>query len=140
MDDSGERANNEYEAGERSDDSMAGDDGRTGRVLPFPSLGRRSTDTATEEPTADPRLCEVIGIVIRQERLAQNRTLADVASTAAVSLPYLSEVERGAKEASSDVVAAICESLGLPLDDLLERSARHLRHGRGGSGIKLLAA
>lgn len=104
-----------------------------GRILPFPSLGPASC----EQP--EPRLRDVIGEVLRDERHAQERTLADVADAAAVSLPYLSEVERGVKEVSSDLLAAICESLDLPLDVVLERGARRLRSG-GGSGVTMLAA
>ncbi|GAB6900144.1 helix-turn-helix domain-containing protein [Kineosporia succinea] len=61
----------------------------------------------------------LIGTVLRRIRLGQGRTLRDVAETARVSVPYLSEVERGRKEASSELLASICESLGLDLMDLL---------------------
>lgn len=92
-------------------------------VLPFPSNGRRQR----VEPPAEPDLRTVVGGVLREERLDQERTLADVASEAAVSLPYLSEVERGRKEASSEVLRSICDALELPLAEVLERSARRLR-------------
>ena len=89
----------------------------------------------------EPPLRDVIGDVLRDERLDQRRTLAEVAREAAVSLPYLSEVERGRKEVSSDVLAAICDALDLPLADVLERSATRLRpRMRRGSGLMLLAA
>jgi XRE family transcriptional regulator, stress-response regulator len=61
----------------------------------------------------------MFGDHLRRTRLSQRRTLADVARTARVSLPYLSEVERGRKEASSEVLAAICDALGISLADLL---------------------
>jgi transcriptional regulator with XRE-family HTH domain len=61
----------------------------------------------------------LIGTVLRRIRLGQGRTLKDVAETARVSVPYLSEVERGRKEASSELLASICASLGLDLMDLL---------------------
>jgi len=61
----------------------------------------------------------LIGTVLRRTRLTQKRTLRDVAETARVSVPYLSEVERGRKEASSEVLAAICTALDLDLLDLL---------------------
>lgn len=83
---------------------------------------------ASGEPA--PPLREVIGDVLRKERLGQSRTLADVAEEAAVSLPYLSEVERGVKEVSSDLLAAICDALELPLDELLDRAAREVRGDR----------
>ncbi|GLY19127.1 helix-turn-helix transcriptional regulator [Kineosporia rhizophila] len=61
----------------------------------------------------------LIGTVLRRIRLGQGRTLKDVAETARVSVPYLSEVERGRKEASSELLASICEALGLDMMDLL---------------------
>jgi transcriptional regulator with XRE-family HTH domain len=66
-----------------------------------------------------PLLRTMLGQVLRRIRLAQQRTLADVARSARVSLPYLSEVERGRKEASSEVLAAICEALRTDLSDVL---------------------
>jgi transcriptional regulator with XRE-family HTH domain len=61
-----------------------------------------------------------IGAVLRRLRLRQGRTLKDVADTAGVSMPYLSEIERGRKEASSEILAGICRALGIGLPDLLE--------------------
>ena len=61
----------------------------------------------------------LIGMVLRRVRLGQNRTLRDVAEAARVSVPYLSEVERGRKEPSSELLAAICSALDLELTDLL---------------------
>ena len=77
------------------------------------------------EPEQRPRrlLRTMIGEVLRKTRLAQGRTLADVARAARVSMPYLSEVERGRKEASSEVLAAICDALRLDLSELLAGSA-----------------
>ena len=66
-----------------------------------------------------PLLRTLAGEVLRHRRIAQRRTLADVARAARVSVPYLSEVERGRKEASSEVLAAVCEALGLDLADFL---------------------
>lgn len=60
--------------------------------------------------------------MLRRERLAQERTLKDVADAARISMPYLSEVERGRKEASSEVLAAAAQALGLGLGDLLSRA------------------
>lgn len=59
-----------------------------------------------------------VGEVIRASRLEQGRTLRDVAAKARVSLGYLSEVERGEKEASSELLSAICEALDLPFSRL----------------------
>ncbi|GAA2898510.1 hypothetical protein Acy02nite_84470 [Actinoplanes cyaneus] len=67
-----------------------------------------------------PLLRRVIGSVLRRVRQRQGRTLKEVATAAGVSLPYLSEVERGTKEASSEILAAICRALGLPMPDLLD--------------------
>ena len=66
-----------------------------------------------------PLLRTVLGDVLRRTRREQRRTLADVASAARVSMPYLSEVERGRKEASSEVLAAICSALGIELAELV---------------------
>lgn len=60
-----------------------------------------------------------MGEELRWLRLAQGRTLRDVASRAAISLGYLSEVERGEKEASSEMIAAICEALEIGPGSLL---------------------
>lgn len=62
---------------------------------------------------------EVIGDELRRRRQDQGRTLREVSGAAAVSLGYLSEVERGHKEASSELLAAICEALDVPMSDLL---------------------
>jgi transcriptional regulator with XRE-family HTH domain len=62
----------------------------------------------------------LIGMVLRKIRLDQGRTLRDVAEAARVSVPYLSEVERGRKEPSSELLAAICTALDLQLVDLLD--------------------
>jgi transcriptional regulator with XRE-family HTH domain len=67
-----------------------------------------------------PLLRRIIGSVLRRVRQRQGRTLKEVAAVAGVSLPYLSEVERGTKEASSEILAAICRALGLPMTDLLD--------------------
>jgi transcriptional regulator with XRE-family HTH domain len=60
-----------------------------------------------------------IGDVLRRRRLEQGRTLREVSSSARVSLGYLSEVERGQKEASSELLSAICAALDLPLARVL---------------------
>jgi transcriptional regulator with XRE-family HTH domain len=73
-----------------------------------------------------PLLRTILGDVLRRTRREQGRTLADVARVARVSLPYLSEVERGRKEASSEVLAAICDSLGIDLSELLAEVGRDL--------------
>jgi len=64
-------------------------------------------------------LRKVIGDVLRARRLAQHRTLREVSTAANVSLGYLSEIERGHKEASSELLGSICEALGTGLSDVL---------------------
>jgi transcriptional regulator with XRE-family HTH domain len=64
-------------------------------------------------------LREVLGDVLREARINQGRTLRQVSDSARVSLGYLSEVERGRKEASSELLSAICDALDVPLSQLL---------------------
>src|ERR1700754_959769 len=64
-------------------------------------------------------LREVIGDVLRRARTEQGRTLREVSDSARVSLGYLSEVERGRKEASSELLNAICTALDVPLSRVL---------------------
>ncbi|KZB84645.1 helix-turn-helix domain-containing protein [Amycolatopsis regifaucium] len=68
-------------------------------------------------------LREAIGDRLRHARTNQRRTLRDISRAARVSLGYLSEVERGQKEASSELLASICEALDLPLGELLHKVA-----------------
>ncbi len=60
-----------------------------------------------------------IGSALRSARISQGRTLRDVARSARVSLGYLSEVERGQKEASSELLNAICSALDISLGEVL---------------------
>ena len=62
---------------------------------------------------------EVLGASLRERRMDQGRTLREVSTGARVSLGYLSEVERGQKEASSELLAAICSALDVPLSQVL---------------------
>jgi transcriptional regulator with XRE-family HTH domain len=84
----------------------------TGTAAPGTASARRNTQ--------EPPLRVLVGHVLRRHRSAQRRTLADVARDARVSTQYLSELERGRKEASSEVLAALCRALGLDLVDLLD--------------------
>lgn len=68
-------------------------------------------------------LREAVGDRLRHARTTQQRTLRDISRAARVSLGYLSEVERGQKEASSELLASICQALELPLDELLHHVA-----------------
>ncbi|MFJ3222383.1 helix-turn-helix domain-containing protein [Streptomyces sp. NPDC086783] len=108
------------------------------RVIPLrPAAGSSSSAPAARAPQGprpvgppqgapggrpapkEPLLRDLVGDVLRRERLAQERTLQDVADAARISMPYLSELERGRKEASSEVLAAAAHALGLGLGDLL---------------------
>ncbi len=84
-------------------------------------IGPKGRDQRTR-----PLLRTTLGDVLRRTRQEQGRTLADVARVAKVSMPYLSEVERGRKEASSEVLAAICDALRIELSDLLAEAGRDL--------------
>ena len=64
-------------------------------------------------------LRNVLGDELRRRRQNQGRTLRDVSEAASVSLGYLSEVERGRKEASSELLASICSALDVPLATVL---------------------
>ncbi len=64
-------------------------------------------------------LRRVIGDVLRARRQAQQRTLREVSTAANVSLGYLSEIERGQKEASSELLGSICDALGAQLSEVL---------------------
>ena len=73
-------------------------------------------------------LRRVIGDALRARRQAQHRTLREVSTAANVSLGYLSEIERGQKEASSELLAAICEALGAALSEVLRDVSDTLAH------------
>jgi transcriptional regulator with XRE-family HTH domain len=74
-----------------------------------------------------------LGNTLRGHRLRQRRTLRDVSGRARVSLGYLSEVERGQKEASSELLASICDALDVELADLLVEVSTSLRGGPAAS-------
>ncbi|MEU6347475.1 MULTISPECIES: helix-turn-helix transcriptional regulator [unclassified Streptomyces] len=64
-------------------------------------------------------LRRLLGDVLRRQRQRQGRTLREVSSSARVSLGYLSEVERGQKEASSELLSAICDALDVPMSEVM---------------------
>jgi len=74
-----------------------------------------------------PVLPEVVGNTLRGLRMRQSRTLREVSATARVSLGYLSEVERGQKEPSSELLAAICGALDVELSELFYYVSTELR-------------
>ncbi len=61
----------------------------------------------------------LLGEVLRSQRMRQGRTLREVSADARVSLGYISEIERGQKEASSELLASICSALDVPLSEIL---------------------
>jgi transcriptional regulator with XRE-family HTH domain len=91
-----------------------------GELIAFPSPDR----TPPREP--EPLWREVVGRELREERRTTGRTLADVAGEAGVSTQYLSEIERGRKEPSSEVLGAVAGALGLRLVDLTSRVTRSI--------------
>ena len=96
-----------------------------GEVVAFPS---RTPDPV---PEREPLWREALGEELREERLRVRRTLADVGQEAGVSTQYLSEVERGRKEPSSEVIGAVAGALGLRLVDLTTRVSRRLSQVSG---------
>ena len=72
----------------------------------------------------EPLLRELIGRSLRRRRLEHGRTLADVAAQAGVSMQHLSDVERGRKDASSEMLAAICGALGMDVAELMAAAAQ----------------
>ncbi len=91
-----------------------------GDVIAFPPQER------PEDAPAEPLWREAVGQELREERHRQERTLTDVAERAGVSTQYLSEVERGRKEASSEILGAVSGALGLRLVELTRRVSRSL--------------
>lgn len=95
----------------------------------------------------EPLLRDGLGRVLRRLRQEQGRTLDEVSSQARVSMPYLSEIERGRKEASSEVLSALCGALDIAPSRLLMLTGRELagapalqRVSRGSAPVTMLAA
>ena len=78
-----------------------------------------------------PLLRHEIGEVLRDVRQRQGRTLREVSHSARVSLGYLSEVERGQKEASSELLASICAALDIPVSAMLREVADRIAELEG---------
>jgi predicted transcriptional regulator len=74
-----------------------------------------------------PVLRQVVGETLRGLRMRQRRTLREISAEARVSLGYLSEVERGQKEPSSELLAAICGALDVELSELFAEVSQVLR-------------
>jgi transcriptional regulator with XRE-family HTH domain len=89
-----------------------------GNVVEFPR--------AVGSHASKPLWRHVLGEVLRGERLGQERILTEVAATAGVSPQYLSEIERGRKEPSSEILGSVAEALGLELFDVVHRVGERL--------------
>jgi transcriptional regulator with XRE-family HTH domain len=89
-----------------------------GKVVEFPR--------AVGSHASKPLWRHVLGEVLRSERLDQERILTEVAATAGVSPQYLSEIERGRKEPSSEILGSVAEALGLELFDVVHRVGERL--------------
>lgn len=95
----------------------------------------------------EPLVRDGVGRVLRRLRRDQGRTLGDVSSEARVSMPYLSEIERGRKEASSEVLSAVCDALEIRPSTLMILTGRELagvsaphRVSRGPAPVTMMAA
>ncbi|ABY23385.1 trancriptional regulator, PopR-like protein [Renibacterium salmoninarum ATCC 33209] len=85
---------------------------------------------------AEPLLRSVHGKILRRARQRQGKTLGEVAQTAGISMQYLSEIERGRKEPSSEILAAVCRALGWSLLNLTSAAQRqYLTIGALGSEV-----
>lgn len=97
-------------------------------------------------PGPEPRLLrQVYGEILRDERRDQDRSLDDVARAVGMSKQYLSEVERGRKEPSSEILRSVCDALDLPMEQLLARGIRRMSAHRTlraapSGGVELCAA
>ncbi|MFT4166679.1 MAG: helix-turn-helix transcriptional regulator [Microlunatus sp.] len=94
-----------------------------GDVVPM----RRRSDTApATAPRRDPLWRELLGGILRDVRTERGETQRDIADRAGISMQYLSEIERGRKEPSSEMLAAVSGALGLTLLDLTSAATRRL--------------
>jgi transcriptional regulator with XRE-family HTH domain len=102
----------------------------------IPLIPRRTP--AKPEPT-EPLWREALGQRLRALRQDADETLAETAGRAGISPQYLSEIERGRKEPSSEMIAALAGALGITLTGLTEQVARDLRRHQGAAGPVMLS-
>lgn len=88
-------------------------------VVRWKDVGQSANTAPASRESKEILLRHAIGEVLRDVRQRQSRTLREVSHSARVSLGYLSEVERGQKEASSELLASICQALEVPLSQML---------------------
>ncbi|WP_066367574.1 helix-turn-helix domain-containing protein [Herbidospora mongoliensis] len=103
---------------------------------------RRVSDRSEPEPAREPLWREALGECLRGIRYERGEKLAETARRAGVSPQYLSEMERGVKEPSSEMIAAVAGALEVTLIDLTSAVTENLRAAQGGTsaGAMLLAA
>lgn len=94
-----------------------------GEVLRFPEPARQTPAEPRSRTAGEPLWRELAGEQLRSERLERGLRLVDVADRAGVSPQYLSEVERGLKDPSSEMLGAITQAVGLSLAELSRRVA-----------------
>ncbi|NMO88916.1 helix-turn-helix domain-containing protein [Actinomycetospora sp. TBRC 11914] len=122
-----------------------------GEVIPLESRRRRADPPAPASPAPtplrrapapadEPLWREALGRGLRDLRHARGDRLADTAERAGMSPQYLSELERGRKDPSSEMLAAVAGALGVPVRDVVRRAHAELALGRGSRGPVLLAA
>ncbi|PRZ43102.1 helix-turn-helix protein [Antricoccus suffuscus] len=113
---------------------------QSAKIIQFPTRPGVLPEAEPENAPA-PLMREVVGTVLRKRRLEQQRTLKEVAADAAMSTQYLSEVERGRKEVSSELLATISAALGLRMVELSRQIHTSFQRSVGSSyDAKLLAA
>ncbi len=102
---------------------------------------RRVSDRSEPEPAREPLWREALGECLREIRHERGEKLAETAQRAGVSPQYLSEMERGLKEPSSEMIAAVAGALEITLIELTSAVTENLRAAQSGSlGVTLLAA
>lgn len=115
----------------------------TGRVPKrVPGRALDGPDTATPpggRAQREPLLREVYGEVLRDLRQGRGERLSDVANRAAISPQYLSEIERGRKDASSEIIAAVARSLEVPVRTLSSQVTARMSQGGPSSPVCLAA-
>lgn len=83
---------------------------------------------------------ESLGAVLRSERMRRAMTLRELSGRARISLGYISEVERGQKEASSELLSSLCEALELPLSEVIRVVSDEIAAHETPSGVVASAA
>jgi transcriptional regulator with XRE-family HTH domain len=79
----------------------------------------------------------LLGEVLRRRRVEQGRTLRQLCADARISLGYMSEIERGQKEASSELLASICAALDVPLSEILSEVSDAVALAEAAAMVKL---